>query len=85
MRSLCESAALTSAQLSELWNSLEGYSFQDPEHQVVFESIRFLNRLGGISPERLAVHLNNRGFPDVDLDQYFPGAAANGTKKRNHN
>ncbi len=42
------------------------------EHQVVFESIRFLLSRGTLTAARLAVHLNNRGFPDVDMEKYFP-------------
>jgi hypothetical protein len=61
---------------SELVRTLEHYAFLEPEHQVVFESIRALLPQDRISSERLAVHLNNRGFPDVDLGRYFAAAFA---------
>jgi hypothetical protein len=59
---------------AELVRTLEHYVFLAPEHQVVFEAIRFLLPRGRISPENLAVHLNNRGFPDVDLAKYSAAA-----------
>jgi hypothetical protein len=59
-----------------LVRALEHYVFLDPEHSVVFESICFLLPQDRISPERLAVHLNNRGFPDVDLAKYSAAAIA---------
>jgi hypothetical protein len=61
---------------TELVRTLEHYDFLAPEHQVVFESIRALLAQDGISSERLAVHLNNRGFPDVDLEKYSAAAFA---------
>jgi hypothetical protein len=58
-------------QRTELVHSLEQYVFVEPEHQIVFESIRSLLPHDRISAARLAVHLNNRGFPDVDLEHYY--------------
>lgn len=71
LRKLCDESALR-AQRLEILQSLHGRDFQDAEHQVVFESVRFLLLRGVLSADRLAVHLNNRGFPDVALDKYFP-------------
>jgi hypothetical protein len=59
---------------TELVRTLEHYAFLEPEHQVLFESIRALLLQDRISSERLAVHLNNRGFPDVDLEKYSAAA-----------
>jgi hypothetical protein len=72
---LCDRAG-TSEQRAELGQILDQYSFLEPEHQVVFESIRSLLPRDRISPARLAVHLNNRGFPDVDLEKYRAAAPA---------
>jgi hypothetical protein len=72
LRRLCDETA-SRVQRVELLRSVEGYIFLDPEHQVVFESICFLLPRGGVSAGRLAVHLNNRGFPDVEIEKYFPG------------
>jgi hypothetical protein len=72
LRELCDQDVSRMPQRLKLLKSFEGRQFQDSEHQVVFESICFLFRHGGVSAGRLAVHLNNRGFPDVDLDKYFP-------------
>jgi len=51
--------------------SLSQSAFIEPEHQVVFESIRVLFPRGPISVAQLRVHLNNRGFPDTDVEKYF--------------
>jgi hypothetical protein len=61
-----------------LIQSLGPRAFSEPEHQVVFESIRALFPRGPISQEQLRVHLNNRGFPDTDIEKYFQPAAADG-------
>ena len=57
-------------QRAELAQTLDHYAFLEPEHQIVFGSIRSLLLRDRLSNERLAVHLNNRGFPDVDLEKY---------------
>jgi len=49
------------------------YRFCDAEYQIVFESLREISENEPISFSRLAVHLNNRGFPDIDLEKYFEG------------
>lgn len=70
LRALCDE--LTSAERSrELLQSLDRHAFLDAEDQVVFESIRMLLQSGPISAARLTVHLNNRGFPEIDMDRYF--------------
>ena len=82
LQALCDANA-SRVQRIELLQSLEGHIFLDPEHRVVFESICFLFPRGGVSPARLTVHLNNRGFPDVDIKKYFPDASANGARREN--
>jgi hypothetical protein len=62
---------------AELAHVLEHYAFLEPEHQIVFESIRSLLLHDRPSKASLAVHLNNRGFPDVDLEKYYAGAFSN--------
>jgi len=57
-------------QRNELANILGHYAFLEPEHEIVFGSIRSLLVHDRLSNTRLAVHLNNRGFPDVDLEKY---------------
>jgi hypothetical protein len=72
----------------KLLQSLTEHAFIEPEHQVVFESIRALLARGSVSLPRLRIHLNNRGFPDTDVEKYFqseeiaaldPGPAAGRT------
>lgn len=79
---LCCEATSREHQL-ELLQSLQDHVFQYTEHQVVFESVRFLILRGALSAERLTVHLNNRGFPDVDLKKYFQAVSVNGAPIRN--
>ena len=73
LRVLCDEAAPREERL-KLMRTLAQQVFAEPEHQVVFESIRALLSRGPVSPERLCVHLNNRGFPDTDVDKYFQPA-----------
>jgi len=73
---LCNQAG-TSEQRAELAEALHQYAFLEPEHQILFESIRSLLPRDRLSNARLAVHLNNRGFPDVDLEKYCAAALAN--------
>jgi hypothetical protein len=60
----------TAEQRYELAGILARYAFLEPEHQIVFESIHSLLARDLTSTAHLAVHLNNRGFPDVDLEKY---------------
>ena len=62
--------------------SLSRRAFLDPEREVVFESVRALLRLGPISLARLRVHLNNRGFPDIDVEKYFLPTRADRIERR---
>jgi len=73
LRALCDEATPHGERLA-LLKSLGHRDFLEPEHQVVFESISILLQRGGFSLSQLRVHLNNRGFPDVDAENYFPQA-----------
>jgi hypothetical protein len=66
----------TVEQRNELAHTLDRYAFLEPEHQIVFGSIHALLLHDHLSKAHLAVHLNNRGFPDVDLEQYCTAALA---------
>jgi hypothetical protein len=59
-----------------LIQSLGPKAFIDSEHQVVFESIRILFPRGAVTLAQLRIHLNNRGFPDTDVEKYFQSAPA---------
>ena len=73
---LCTQAG-TVEQCNELAHTLDRYAFLEPEHQIVFGSIRALLPHNRLSDSHLAVHLNNRGFPDVDLQKYCAAALSN--------
>lgn len=64
-------------QRNELAQILDHYAFLEPEHQIIFGSIRFLLVHDRLSTARLAVHLNNRGFPDVDVEKYCAAGLPN--------
>jgi hypothetical protein len=70
LRSLCRET-VTRNQRLELLQAVDHCIFIEPEHQIVFESLRSLLVRGPVSPAGLAVHLNNRGFPDLDMEKYF--------------
>jgi hypothetical protein len=76
LRTLCDEA-ISREERQRLMESLSEHVFLEPEHQVVFESIRDLYPRGPISAERLRVHLNNRGFPDTDTEKYFQPLPSN--------
>jgi hypothetical protein len=75
LRTLCDEAAPRDERRILLL-SLSPYTFVEPEHQVVFESIQALFPRGPISEVQLRVHLNNRGFPSTDVEKYFQSARA---------
>jgi hypothetical protein len=70
LRALCDEAA-PREERQRVMQTLSHHVFIEPEHQVVFESIRALFPRGRISVAQLTVYLNNRGFPDTDLEKYF--------------
>ena len=70
LRALCNGIG-ADGQRRDLVRMLDHYVFIEPEHHVVFESIRLLLPRGPISLANLTVHLNNRGFPDMDVENYF--------------
>jgi hypothetical protein len=70
LRALCHEAIPREERLRHM-QSLSQHVFLEPEHQVVYESIRALLPHGPLSLAQLRVHLNNRGFPDTDVEKYF--------------
>jgi hypothetical protein len=70
LRALCDQAT-PDEERTKLMQSLSQHAFIEPEHEVVFESIRAVSSRGLMSAARLRVHLNNRGFPDTDVEKYF--------------
>jgi hypothetical protein len=70
LRALCHEAIPRQERLRYL-QTFSQHVFVEPEHQVVYESIRALLPHGPFSLAQLRVHLNNRGFPDTDVEKYF--------------
>jgi hypothetical protein len=75
LRVLCDESVPREQRVT-LMKSLCRHVFIEPEHQVVYESIRALLSRGPVSAGQLRVHLNNRGFPDTDVEKYFQPATA---------
>lgn len=78
LRTLCDEAIARELR-QNLIQSLGPRAFIDPEHEVVFESIRALFPRGPFTMAQLRVHLNNRGFPDTDVEKYFQSAPIENT------
>jgi hypothetical protein len=70
LRALCDDKA-PREERQRLMASLGQNHFTEPEHQIVFQSVRALFSRGPISPAQLRIHLTNRGFPDTDVEKYF--------------
>lgn len=80
LRVLCDESASREQRL-RLMQSLGQHVFIDPEHQVVYESLRALLSRGLVSVGQLRVHLNNRGFPDTEVEKYFHSATSRGLER----
>ena len=70
LRALCGGTG-TPEQRQTLLQAVARCRLAEPEFQVVFESLCALSGRKELSAELLGVHLNNRGFPDVDMEKYF--------------
>jgi len=81
LRTLCDETVARNLR-QNLIQSLGPHAFSDPEREVIFESIRSLFLRGPISREQLRVHLNNRGFPDTDVDKYFQPETGGSIERR---
>ena len=75
LRVLCDQA-IPREDRQRLMQALSHHPVIDPEHQVVFESIHALSSRGSLSAGQLRIHLNNRGFPDTDIEKYFQSVQA---------
>jgi hypothetical protein len=77
LRALCDQLQAREPRMA-LCQALANYQFTEPDRQIVFESVRELLNRNALSTSALIVHLNNRGFPDINLEVYFapgvPGA-----------
>ena len=71
LRALCQPAGEDSL-LSVGLEILAGYQFVVPAHQVLFEALQAIH---SVHPRRIREHLpvllNNRGFPDFDLENFY--------------
>ncbi|HEX2714228.1 MAG TPA: hypothetical protein VHM88_18705 [Candidatus Acidoferrales bacterium] len=71
LRAMCQSVPGCDV-LHDGLEILADYRFMDSTHQLVFDTLREL-RAGNprLIRERLPARLNNKGFPDLDLETFF--------------
>jgi hypothetical protein len=71
IRALCRTE--TSGTLrSTILNALATHQFVEPEHAELFAALRDIQNVGRVATrDRIAAMLMRRGFPDLDLDEYF--------------
>jgi hypothetical protein len=74
LQALCD-PAVPLTERRQLLRTLDRGNFIEPEHQIVFDSIRALLARGPVSEVQLRVHLTNRGFPDTDVERFFSRTA----------
>ncbi len=75
LRALCQNA-VRSDVLDKSIALFAHYHFLEPAHQVLFEALRDLGGTGTRQiRELLPVRVNNRGFPDMDLEPLFASSS----------
>lgn len=71
LAALCQGKLLR-ADWDEAVARLATYRFADAVHQLVFDTLGEMNTSDAqVIREQLAVRLNNKGFPDLDLEGFF--------------
>ncbi len=71
LAALCQGRLLR-ADWDEALARLATYRFADRVHQLVFDTLREMNTNDArVIHEQLAARLNNKGFPDLDLEGFF--------------
>jgi len=71
LRALCRTDTSGSLR-GTILTALAARRFAEPEHEVVFAALRDIQNIGRVATEqRVAEMLLRRGFPDLDLDDYF--------------
>lgn len=56
-------------------DALAVHRFVEAEHEVVFAALKDIQGVGRVATEeRVAAMLLRRGFPDLDLTEYFAGS-----------
>ena len=82
LRLLCQ-AGLTGAERAENMRLLSGYRFADATHQIIFECLWELRAADRETiRQQLSARVNNKGFPDLDLDWLFEPARATPAETR---
>lgn len=71
LRALCQGTAQGSVHAEGL-SILAPYAFVDKVHQLVFDTLReILSADPEVIRAQLPSRLNNRGFPDLDVETFF--------------
>jgi hypothetical protein len=75
LRALCHRSATGALQI-EILHFAGTQKFGDRQSEIVFRALRQMaGRDSSDLQSHLAAHLTRLGFPDVDLDELFAGAA----------
>jgi hypothetical protein len=71
LRALCRTE--TSGTLrGTILTALAAHRFVEPEHELLFAALRDIQNVGRVATQkRMEEMLLRRGFPDLDLDEYF--------------
>jgi hypothetical protein len=82
LRALCHRCAAPELQI-EILHFAETQQFRDRQNEIVFRALRQIAwRDSPDLQSHLAAHLTRLGFPDLDLDALFAGAAPTETDIR---
>ena len=79
LRALC-AAAINPDVWQEIRPLLADYAWRNPDHAVIYEAIVRVKAHGGsITLSHIAAQTTRMGFPDLDLDGYFPSIGESGS------
>jgi hypothetical protein len=71
VRALCRTETSGSLR-GTILTALASHRFVEPEHDVLFAALRDIQNVGRVATQaRVEEMLLRRGFPDLDLEDYF--------------
>jgi replicative DNA helicase len=71
LRALCRTETSGSLR-GTILTALATHRFVEPQHEVLFAALRDIQNVGRVATQaRVEEMLLRRGFPDLDLDDYF--------------
>jgi len=80
LRALC-TGALRGSTRRQVLRLLEVYSFRDVIHQLIFDAVREIKTSqAGFLRQELPARLTQKGFPEVDFDQFLEAPGLGGSR-----